>query len=302
MTKSRELPRPADRPEFAIMDGEVVPFSEAKISIMAPALTFAVTIFEGLRGYWNEADGQLYVFRVDVHLERMRFGMRLIELAEPPSEANEMREDCYIRLQAYVDDWGDMAATEPVGSSAICRRRPRAEAYLTGKHFMVASWRRNADDASPPRIKATANYLNSRLVGLEAKRAGFDGGIILNRDGTVSEGPGGCIFMLRHDRLTTPTVNAGILESVTRATLLEIARDLGIDTEERDLTRTELYMGDELFYCGTGQEIIPLLSVDRKPIGEGVPGPVTRRLQTAYDDAVRGREPRYRHWLTEIHD
>ncbi len=171
----------ADRPEFAILNGEILPFAEARISIMAPALTFAVTIFEGLRGYWNEAEAELYVFRVEAHLARMQFGMRLIELAEPPTtpefaeqiirvlRANEMREDCYIRLQAYVDDWGDMAATGPVGSSAICRRRPRAEAYRTGKHFAVSSWRRNADDASPPRIKATANYLNSRTGAKEGQ-------------------------------------------------------------------------------------------------------------------------------------
>ncbi len=300
------------RPEFAMLNGEVTPFGEAKISIMAPGLTFAVAVFEGLRGYWNAAEEELYIFRLTDHLDRMQFGMRLVELSAPAANevfaeqileiarANDMREDCYIRLQAYVDDWGNMTATEPVGSSVVCRARPRIDAFETGKHFMVASWRRNPDDASPPRIKATGNYLNSRLAGLEARNAGYDSAIILNHDGSVAEGPGGCIFMRRGNLLMTPSLTDGILESITRDTLLTLARDMGIETETRRIGRTELYLTDEMFYCGTGQEITPVLSVDRKPVGAGVPGEVTRRLQGAYDDLVRGRSDRYRDWLTAV--
>jgi branched-chain amino acid aminotransferase len=238
--------------------------------------------------------------------------MRVLEFEPPPDskdiceqvlavlEANGMREDCYIRTQAYVDDWGDMTATGPVGSSVICRPRPRIAAFETGKAFTVVSWRRNAEDASPPRIKATANYLNSRLAGLEAKRAGAGGAIILNRDGTVSEGPGGCIFLYRDGMLVTPGVTDGILESITRDTLLVLAADIGISTQERSVGRTELYLASEAFYCGTGQEITPVLSVDGKPLGDGRPGPVTRQLQAAYDATVRGHDERYMHWLTPV--
>jgi len=284
-------PKASDRPEFAIMNGQLMPYGDAKISIMAPGFTFAVTIFEGLRGYWNAEDEQLYIFRVADHLERMAFGMSLLELDGPPSaedftyqilevtRANDVREDCYIRLQAYVDEWGDMTATGPVGSSVICRARPRVAAFETGKHFGVVSWRRNTDDASPPRIKATANYLNSRLAGLEAKRNGYGGAIILNHDGGVAEGPGGCLFLRRGETLITPTVTDGILESVTRDTLLHLARASGHEVVERKVGRTELYLANEMFYCGTGQEITPILSVDGKPVGTGAPGPVTRQLQ-----------------------
>lgn len=290
-----------DRPGFTIMNGRLMPYADAKISIMAPGLTFAVTIFEGLRGYWNAERGELYIFRLAAHLERMAFGMTMMELDNPPSaddftyqilevtRANEIREDCYIRLQAYVDDWGDMTATGPVGSSVICRSRPRVAAFQTGKHFGVASWRRNRDDASPPRIKATANYLNSRLAGLEAKNNGHGGAIILNQDGSVAEGPGGCIFLLRGETLITPSVTDGILESVTRDTLIQLARASGRSVEERKVGRTELYLADEMFYCGTGQEITPMLSVDGKPVGGGEPGPVTRELQNDYDALVRGK-------------
>lgn len=303
---------PGDRPDFAILNGDLVPFAEARISVMAPGLTFAATVFEGLRAYWSEQENQLFVFRMDEHLERLRFSMQMLELAPPPDatslaeaigqviRANAYREDCYIRPQAYVDEWGDMTATGPVGWSVVCRRRPRSAAFEAGKAFVVVSWRRNPDDASPPRIKAAANYLNGRLAGLEAERHGAGGAIILNRDGTVAEGPGGCLFMVRDGRLVTPPVTDGILESITRDTLLVLADGVGSAAMQRSIGRTELYLASELFYCGTGQEIVPILSVDGKPIGDGRPGPVTRSLQDRYDAVVRGREPAFRHWLTPV--
>jgi branched-chain amino acid aminotransferase len=302
-----------ERPEFATLDGMIVPFAEAKVSVMAPGLTFAVAVFEGLRAYWNADQEQLFVFRLSEHLERLQFSMRVIEILPPPAsgdlagqvvallQANDLRQDSYVRVQTYVDDWGDMTATGPVGSSVICRSRPRVAAFKTGKHFAVSSWRRNADDASPPRLKATANYLNSRLAGLEARRSGAGGAIILNRDGSVSEGPGGCLFIVREGRLITPPVTAGILESITRATLIELARDLDLDCQEREVGRTELYLAEEAFYCGTGQEIVPILSVDGKPLAYGTPGALTRQLQAAYDAVVRGQQARYRHWLTPVY-
>jgi branched-chain amino acid aminotransferase len=303
-----------DRPTHAVLNGRIVPFDEAKISIMAPGLTFAVLAFEGLRGYWNADEGQLYLFRVAEHMERLAFSNAVIEIAGVPRRealASQMgaliracgyREDVYIRLQTYVDDWGDMTADGPVGWSIVCRRRGRVAAFTEGRHFAVSSWRRNEDDASPPRIKASANYLNSRLAGLEAKRSGYDAAVILNRDGTVSEGPGGCLFLRRGAGWVTPPVTAGILESVTRRTLIELADDAGIPVDQRDIGRTELYLADEACYCGTGQEIVPVLSFDRKPVGDGTPGPDTRRLQSLYDAVVRGREARRRGWLTPVYE
>ncbi|MBT3331728.1 MAG: branched-chain-amino-acid transaminase [Rhodospirillaceae bacterium] len=304
---------PPYRPDFAVQNGQVVPYADATVSIMAPGLTFASTVFEGMRAYWNAEHEQLYILHLHDHLERLQFSMRVIELDNPPTtadftaqviaclQANDLREDCYIRVQAYVDDWGEIIATGPVGSSVVCRKRARVEAFTTGKHFAVSSWRRNAEDASPPRIKATANYLNSRLAGLEAKRIGSDGAIILNRDGTVSEGPGGCLFIVREGQLITPPVTAGILESITRRTLLVLAKDMGLDAVERDVGRTELYLAEECLYCGTGQEIVPILSVDGKQIGDGQPAPLTRRLQQSYDDIVRCRNEAYKSWLTPVY-
>jgi len=231
---------------------QLVAYADAKISIMAPGLTFAALVFEGFRAYWNDAQQALMIFRLEDHMKRLAFSMSLLELDDPPSsetfisdilstlKANDFRDDTYIRLQVYVDDWGSMLATGPVGSSVICRPRPRVADFSTGKNFIVSSWRRNAENASPPRIKASANYLNSRLAGLEAKRQGAGGAVLLNDDGTVSEGPGGCLFFLRDGVFATPDGTSGILESVTRRTILDIAGPLGIETAERPVGRTEL--------------------------------------------------------------
>ncbi len=299
--------------KWVTQNHRLVPYEDAKISIMAPGLTFAALVFEGYRAYRNDALEDLLIFRLDDHMARLEFSMALLELDEPPSieafkadilatlKANEFREDTYIRLQVYVDDWGSMLATGPVGSSVICRPRPRVATFDTGQKFIVSSWRRNAENASPPRIKASGNYLNSRLAGLEAKRLGAGGAVILNDDGTVSEGPGGCLFFLRDGVFVTPDVTSGILESVTRRTVLDIAGPLGIETVERPVGRTELYLAEEAFYCGTGQEIMPITAFDGRPIGDGTPGPQTRRLQQRFDDIVHGNTDDHADWRTRVY-
>lgn len=299
--------------KWVTQNHKLVPYADAKISIMAPGLTFAALVFEGFRAYWNEAQEDLMIFRLEDHMKRMAFSMDLLQLDDPPSnetlvddilstlKANDFRGDAYIRLQVYVDDWGSMLATGPVGSSVICRPRPRVKDFSAGKQFIVSSWRRNAENATPPRIKASANYMNSRLAGLEAQRQGAGGAILLNDDGTVSEGPGGCLFFLRDGVFITPDVTSGILESVTRRTILDIAGPLGIEMVERPVGRTELYLAEEAFYCGTGQEIMPITGLDGRPVGSGEPGPLTRRLQARYDDVVRGNTDDHADWRTPVY-
>jgi branched-chain amino acid aminotransferase len=299
--------------KWVTQNHQLVPYADAKISIMAPGLTFAALVFEGFRAYWNEAQEDLMIFRLEDHMKRMAFSMDLLELYDPPSnetlvadilstlKANNFRGDTYIRLQVYVDDWGSMLATGPVGSSVICRPRPRVNDFSAGKKFIVSSWRRNAENATPPRIKASANYMNSRLAGLEAKRQGAGGAILLNDDGTVAEGPSGCLFFLRDGVFLTPDVTSGILESVTRRTILDIAGPLGIEMVERPVGRTELYLAEEAFYCGTGQEIMPITGLDGRPVGSGEPGPLTRRLQARYDDVVRGNTDDHADWRTPVY-
>ncbi len=296
------------------LNGERMPLADARVSVMAPGLTYAAAVFEGIRAYRNAAADQLWLFRLDDHIRRFVNSMRLLRFDDPPSfdtvrrqviddvAANGYREDVYVRLQAYIDDWGDMTATGPVGMAIVSRPRPRVPAFETGRDFGISAWRRLADNASPPRVKATANYLNGRLAGLDAKAAGYGGAILLTERGTVSEGPGGCIFIVRDGVLITPSVTSGILESVTRDTLIRLAGADGQACVEREIDRTELYIADEAFYCGTGQEVVPMLSVDRLPVGDGRPGPITRRLQALYDDTVRGHTDDHADWRTAVHE
>ena len=307
----------ADDPRLKIklvtINGELMPLKDAKISIMAPGLTFAATVFEGLRAYWNEEKQELFVFRMEEHLNRLLDSMKLLRFGEHPSintlreqlleniRSNEYQEDIYIRLQAYIDDWGSMLVKGPVSTSIVSYPRPRLNAFETGRNFAVSSWRRLDDNASPPRAKASGNYINSRLAGMEARESGYDGAIILTAAGKVSEGPGGCIFIVRNGVLITPGVTSGILESLTRDSILRMALETGQAAETRDVDRTELYIADEIFYCGTGQEITPVISVDRIPAGDGKPGKITRAMQALYDKQVRDIAPENRDWRTPVY-
>tara|TARA_Y100000590_G_scaffold243902_1_gene274153 strand:+ start:2828 stop:3763 length:936 start_codon:yes stop_codon:yes gene_type:complete len=300
--------------KIAIVNNQTISIENAKVSIASPGLTFAITVFEGVRAYWNQDHNQLYIFRLNEHLERLNFSVNTVEMSPAPDfneikkqvinvlHQNNVREDVYIRIQTYVDDWGDMMSKGPVSTSITCQKRPRVPAYFSGKNFMVSSWRRNSEDSSPPRIKSSANYLNGRLAGLEAKRTGYDGAILLNRNGTVSEGPGGCIFIIRKNKIITPSLSSGVLESITRDTLISLASDINIETLEREIGRTELYLADEAFYCGTAQEIVPILSVDRKLINNGKPGPITRKIQDQYDKTVRGNISTNQILLTKVYN
>jgi branched-chain amino acid aminotransferase len=295
------------------LNGERMPLEMAKISIMAPGLSYAATVFEGLRAYWNEDKKELFIFRLDDHLRRLANSMKILRFDNPPLvetihreviediRANQYREDIYVRIQAFIDDWGEMNATGPVGTSIVSRPRPRVPAFESGSNFGVTSWHRLTDNSSPPRVKATANYLNSRLAGLDAKAGGYDGAILLTAQGTVSEGPGGCIFLVRDGTLITPGVTSGILESITRDTLLNLAMEAGVPCIERDVDRTELIIADEIFYCGTGQELVPIVSVDRLLVGDGRPGSISRRLQHMYDRQVRGRADVHDQWQTPVY-
>ena len=301
---------PKDKIKLVTVNGNLMPLKDAKVSITAPGLSYAALVFEGIRAYWNKEHKQLYIFRLDEHLKRFINSMKLLKFIDYPNlssikadilqniQANNYQEDIYIRLQGYIDEWGEMAVRSPVSTSIVSYPRPRAIAFTEGKNFTISSWQRLDDNASPPRIKASANYLNSRLASIQAKESGYDGGIMLGANGKVSEGPGGCIFLIRNGNLITPTITSGILESITRDSIIEIADTLKIKVQTRDVDRTELYIADEIFYCGTGQEIMPILSVDKMLAGEGIPGKITKTLQSEFTEIVRGNNPIFKSWIS----
>jgi len=300
-------------PRYLYLNGRILPYDEARIHVQSAAVKFGASVFEGLRAYWNPKQGELYVFRLKEHIDRLYDSLRLMrmehsfareELASSILEVlrkNEFREDVHIRQSAYVEADGDIDATGPVGLAVDAR--PRKLTTKAGITACVSSWTRISDGSMPPRIKCSANYQNSRLASLEAKTNGYEGALILSSRGKLSEAPGACCFVVRRGVPITPPVTADILESVTRATLLELFRkELGQSPEEREVDRTELYVAEEAFLCGSGWEITPVVSIDKLPLGDGTqPGPVTRAIQACYFAVVRGEKPEYRSWLTPVY-
>jgi branched-chain amino acid aminotransferase len=295
------------------MNGRMVPQDQAVLPVNSAAVFYATNVFEGLRAYWNEADGELYGFRLADHFARLRESAKMMRFQVPRTDdelyeairevlsGNEVREDVHMHLVTYVAAPG-MDATSPTGLYVNPRRRGRI-GPATGLACCVSSWTRTSDNAIPIRLKCGANYQNGRLAALQAKADGYDSPIFLNQRGKVAEGTGATFFMVRKGRLVTPPTSSDILESITRATLIEdvCPNVLGMEVVERDIDRTELYVAEEAFFCGSGYEITPITSIDRFPLGAGEIGPLTKRITTAYMNLVRGLDTRHPEWRTPVY-
>ena len=302
-------------PTFLWWNGERLRWQDATIHVTEIGWSTVGAVFEGIRAYTG-TDGELYVFRLREHLERLERSMRLVRLGLDYSlddltdaildllRANDVHEDTYIRPLAYTADTSGKRFAQ-VGHQAalLINTHPMASHLGTGftQTAKVSSWRRISEDVMPPRIKNLSNYRNGQLANQEARLDGYDTAFLLNRHGTVAEGPGACVMMVQGGALVTPTVNCSILESITRDALIVLAREvLGIPVVERQIDRTELYVADEVFTCGTAAEITPVVSVDKYTVGAGEIGQVTRELERAFDDALRGNEGRFAHWRTPV--
>ena len=299
--------------KFIYLNGEFVPFADAKVHILAPVMKYGALVFEGICAYWSAAARQSYVFRNAEHVQRLRESMRILrfddshlpakldEIVRRTVEINEIRSDAHIRLAAWIDGAGEMDSAGPV--SVACTAMARAERTIDGRFrtATISNWRRIDDRSMPPRVKTAANYSNSRLALMQARGDGYQEATLLGVDGKVSEGTAACFFMVRNGVVVTPPVTSGILESVTRATLLEVLRDvLRLPVQERPIDRTEVYVADEAFLCGSVYEITPLKSIDRIPVGKGEIGEVTRSLWNSYESHVRGETGGNRGWLTPV--
>ena len=292
------------------MNGRLVPQEQATLPVNSAAVFYATNVFEGLRAYWNERDGELYGFRLADHFSRLRESMKMMRFTVPYTDmdlydavrevmkGNEVREDVHMHMVAYVTGPG-LDATGPTGLYINPRLRGRVTEGK-GLAACVSSWRRTNDNAIPIRLKSGSNYQNGRLATLQAKADGYDTPIFLNQRGTVAEGSGATFFMVRRGRIVTPTTASDILESITRTTLIEevCPNILGMDVVERDIDRTELYTADEAFFCGSGYEITPITSIDRFPLGSGEVGSITKRISTAYLNLVRAVDSRRSEWRT----
>ncbi len=305
----------AEKAPYIWMDGAFVRWAEARVHVLSEVVTRGISVFEGIRAYRGRDD--LYVFRYAEHMARLAQSMKVLRLRpghdiEALTEAGlelirrcDFRDDTYLRPCVYIGE-GDAHSHDPakvfMGAFVTAIERPSLRAMAPGKHFCISSWRRLNDAAMPPRVKASANYLNARLAQVQARIDGYDGSILLRDNGKVSEAPGACIMLVRGDEVVAPHAASDILESITRETLITLARDeLGLKVVEREVDRTELYIADEVWMCGTGQEIVPIISVDRLPVGTGEIGPVASRLRTLYFDIVSGEVEQYAHWLRPVY-
>ncbi len=295
--------------------GEILNVNDAKINVLAPTSQFGLNVFEGIPCYWNDEEKQLYAFRLDEHYDRLIRSAKLIQIDNPYSKdelkkalvdvvkANEYDENLSVRQTLFVDGFGSWGSADPVDMfvAPIPRGRTSAEYNKKGLNVCVTSWRRISDETLSPRIKCGANYINSRVGQREALRNGYDTCLFLNEAGKVSEGPGSCFFMLRNGELITPQLTDSVLESITRDTVIKIAKSKGYKVVERTIDRTELYTCDEAFLCGSAMEMTPVLSVDKYVIGNGDTGAITKELHMAYLDVVRGKVEQFKHWVTPIY-
>jgi branched-chain amino acid aminotransferase len=295
-------------------EGEYVGLRDARVNIMTHAFMYGTAVFEGIRAYWNADEDVLYGLKFQEHMERIRrnAGMllmrdlpsvdELVEIITEVTRRNAFREDVYIRPCFYLSSRAVGVRLHNLDHAFTVFTVPFGNYIDTdlGVRLMTSTWRRNADDALPARGKFVGGYVNMALQKSEAELNGYDEALVLTHDGHASEASAANMFIVRNGRLITPTVTDDILEGVTRLAVMELAETLGLSVEIRSIGRSEVYIADEMFLCGTGVQMSPVTEVDHRPIGSGKVGPITRRLVDAYFGAVRGKDPRFKHWLTAI--
>jgi branched-chain amino acid aminotransferase len=295
-------------------EGKFVPLRDANVNIMTHAFMYGTATFEGIRAYWNEERQTLFGLFLREHVERIRQSCRILLIDPVPSvdeliglivetvRRNEFREDAYIRPSFYKSTRAIGVRLHNLEHQLYIISIPFGNYIDTeaGVRVMTSSWRRNADEALPARGKIVGGYVNMAFQKSEAELNGFDEAVVLTADGHVNEASAANLFVVRDGVCLTPPVTDDILEGVTRKAMITLLRDAGQEVEVRSIDRSELYVADEMFLCGTGVQVSPVIEIDHRPIGAGTVGPVTRLIKERYFDAVRGRLPEYEHWLTPI--
>jgi branched-chain amino acid aminotransferase len=295
-------------------EGQYVPLRDANVSIMTHSFMYGTAVFEGIRAYWNEEQGVLYGLKLREHMERIRRNAGMLLMTDLPAvdelvrivvetvRRNGFRADAYIRPCFYKSGKAIGVRLHNLAHELTVLALPFGN-YVdvdNGIRLMTSTWRRNMDDALPARGKIVGGYVNMAFQKSEAELNGFDEALVLTNDGHASEASAANMFVVRDGLLLTPPVSDDILEGVTRKAILELAEVLGIPVEIRSIDRSEIYVADEMFLCGTGVQLSPVIELDHRPINGGAIGPITKQLHEAYFAAVRGRDSRFSHWLTPI--
>ena len=299
--------------KYVWFDGKYVLTEKAHVPITTHAIHYGTSIFEGIRGYWNNEN--LYIFRLDEHVKRFRRSGMFYNISLNFSDKeitdaivgicrkNKIRKSCYIRPFYFVGDYGiNLHVTEKAPTNVAIFTFPFGDLFnKNGITAGVVSWRKFSDVSTPPQAKMGGNYLNSIIATQEAKRNNFDEAILLDQNGNVSEAPGENIFIVREGQLITPSLNSSALEGITRDAIIRVGKDLDIDVIERDIARSELLMSDEIFLTGTAAEITPVIVMDSRKVGNGKVGKITTKLMEEYLDIVMNKNVEYSHWITPVY-
>lgn len=300
-------------PKFVWFDGKIVKDEDAKVPVMTHAIHYGTSVFEGLRGYWNSKN--LNIFRLQDHIKRFRNSGKVYSISlkftdKEISDAiiqickkNNVRESCYIRPFYFVGKHGiNLHVTEDTPTHAVIVMFPFGELFnKNGIKAGISSWRRINDTSTPPLAKMGGNYLNSILATQESKRNGYDEAILLDYLGNISEAPGENIFIVRDKKILTPPPSSSALEGITKDSVIKISEDLGYQIVEREIPRTEIYFADEVFLTGTAAEITPVISIDGKKIGDGKVGKTTESIRQIYSDITIGKNKKYSKWITQVY-
>jgi branched-chain amino acid aminotransferase len=299
-------------PSYAYFKGNYVPLEQANVNVMTNFMHYGTGVFEGIRGNWNAADKQIYLFRLKEHYDRLLYGCRILNIDLPHSMADlidisikvtaksAFKEDVYLRPVAYKSSETLGVRLHNLESDLFAFVFPWGPYLDTDRaRCVVSSWRFPKEI---PRAKLTGLYVTNSLAKSEAVASGFDEAIMLNVDGYVAEGSGENIFLVKGGKLVTPPATDGILIGITRDTVMTLAKkELGIDTVERHVDRIELYNSDEIFLTGTAAHITPVTEIDRRKVADGEIGPVTKKLQKLYADVILGKNPKYMEWCTPVY-
>lgn len=294
------------------LDGRIVKWEDAKIHVLTHALHYGTSIFEGIRAYWTGKD--LLIFRLDDHIDRMFRSAKILGIKVPYTadevrkaiietlKANGFREDVYIRPILFVSTPTVTLDVRVLDVSLAVIAFPFGK-YLPpeGIRATIVSWRRVSNTMLPVMAKIGGIYVNSVLALVEARSKGFDEAILMDANGYIAEGSGENIFIVRKGKIYTPPTYASILEGITRDTIITLATDEGIPVEERPIAREEVYIADEVFLVGTAAEVTPVVEIDGRIIGDGKPGPVTKKLAELYAKVVRGQIEKYLRWVTPVY-
>ncbi len=302
-------------PDYLWWNGELREWDSATVHVTSIGWSSVGAIFEGIRAYWNSDEEELYVFRLHEHMRRLGQSMKMMRFEPTYSieeltdailellQANNTREDTYIRPLVYRGGESKRISAVAGTTAVLINTHPDPSHLLSGNHKSagVSSWTRISDNVMPPRVKNLSNYRNGQLGGMEAQLNGFDLALFLNTQGKIAEGGGSCVMMIRDGVLITPDVTQSILESITRDAIIQLAREeLGLKVVERAIDRTEFYIADEAFMCGTAYEITPVSSVDHYPVGNGNIGPITHKLEELLNDCFRNLTGIRQEWRTAV--